>query len=87
MRGAHEQQERPREPIMVQTLGSGHEDSELSDATHRVQEIRPSGMHIRHTCTWKMYRGYKHIWAWNETVSKITTGKPVIQAHITDPWD
>ena len=46
---------------MVQTLGSGHKDPGLADATQRVHMIKPSGMHIRHTCTGKVYREYKHI--------------------------
>jgi len=42
-------------------LRSEHEDRGLSDATWRVHMIKPSGVHIRHTCTGKVYREYKHI--------------------------
>ena len=45
----------------VRSLGSGHENSGLSDAIPRVHMMKPSGVHIRHTCTGKVYREYKHI--------------------------
>ena len=73
--------------IMVQALESGHDNLGLSDTTPRVHIIKPSGVHIRHMCTGKVYHEYKHIWTWNETVSKVTTGKSVIFAHIIDLWD
>ena len=50
-----------RKITMVQTLGSGHENLGLSDATPRVHMIKPSGVHIRHICTRKVYHAYKHI--------------------------
>ena len=37
--------------------------------------IKPNGVHNRYLCTWKVYHEYKHIWIWNETVSKVTTGQ------------
>jgi len=43
----------------VQTLGSGHENPGLSDATLRV--VKPSGVHNGYMCTRKVYREYKHI--------------------------
>jgi len=45
---------------MVWPLGSEHDNSGLSDATPRVHIIKPSGVHIRHMCTGKVYRDYKH---------------------------
>ena len=59
---------------IVQALGSGHEDQGLSDITRRVHMIKPNGVHIKHICIGKLYCEYKHIWNWNETISKITTG-------------
>jgi len=34
----------------VRSLGSGHENPRLSDATLRVHIIKPNGVHNRHTC-------------------------------------
>ena len=36
---------------MLHALKSEHTGRGLSDTTQRVQEMRPSGVHIRHTCT------------------------------------
>jgi len=35
----------------VRSIGYGHENPGLSDATPRVHIIKPSRVHIRHTCT------------------------------------
>jgi len=61
-------------------------DSRVIRCNPRVHITKPSGVHIWYMCTRKVYREYKHIRTWNKTVSKVTTGKSVIQTHITDPW-
>jgi len=38
-------------PATLHALNSGHTGLGLSDATQRVQEMRQSGVHIRHTYT------------------------------------